>query len=546
MVGRVSLSGGTVVLFGALFGLALVVFAARAFAQDNDSWRAALENHAGVPPRVVAVDKEQQRLFVFEQGSGLHLKDEFVCTTGQVAGDKHTSGDLRTPEGVYFVVQHLNSGLDHVLYGNEAYTLNYPNPADKARGKTGYGIWIHGRGEAITPLETHGCVALNNDDLTRLGPALEPGTAVVLTESFTRTKEPSKADASAVEALTRRVQAWARAWGQRSASMFDFYDADAYTRAQGEPFAGFRAQKERLFKSLAWIRNTVRDIHVLQGPGYWVTWFYQDYSAPNLSTKGVRRLYWSRDAKGEYRILGMEWTPGMVSGSLAAGAEAAVPPVEAHPVSEDQIPANVQAGMDACPVDGKPALAAAKTPAPAATPERTGQTEPPSSGKPAAVAKVESPSPDAKSGQPAPVAASGQPAADAAVENPVPVVKVAKPAIPQDPRKELEELIEAWRLAWEKGDLNAYMDFYAENAVQGDRTGSRDIKQQKRGLWSRHKPVAVRLFDIQITIKGDAASAQMRQEYQSTDTRDAGIKTLYFQKSDEVWRIIREEWSKAQ
>jgi len=536
----------------ALFGLAFAVFAVRAVAQDSDAWRATLENHAGVPPRVVAVDKQQQRLFVFEQGSGLHLKSEFVCTTGQVAGDKQTSGDLRTPEGVYFVVQHLNSGLDHFLYGNEAYTLNYPNPVDKARGKTGYGIWIHGRGEAITPLETHGCVALNNEDLTRLGPALEPGTAVVLTESFSRTKEASKGDVSAVEALTRRVQAWAKAWGSRSASMFDFYDADAYTRAQGEPFAGFRAQKERLFKSLAWIKNSVRDIHVLQGPGYWVTWFYQDYSAPNLSTKGVRRLYWSRDVKGEYHILGMEWTPGMTSGSLAAGAEAAVPPVETHPVSEAQIPANVHAGVDACPVNVTATLAA-KTSAPAAKsdqPASTAKSDQPapaaSSWQTAHDAKPENPASTAKPDQPAPGVKPESPAPGVKAEQPAPVVKVAKPAIPQDPRKALEELIEAWRHAWEKGDLNAYMDFYGESAVQGDRTGVRDIKQQKRGLWSRHKPVAVRLSDIRITIKGDTANARMRQEYQSSDTRDEGIKTLYFQKTDEVWRIIREDWSKEQ
>ncbi|MDD4702411.1 MAG: hypothetical protein PHI96_09340, partial [Desulfovibrio sp.] len=52
-----------------------------------------------------------------------------------------------------------------------------------------------------------------------------------------------------------------------------------------------------------------RKIHVLEGPGYWVTWSEQLYTASNLSTEGVRRLYWQRGKDKKFRIVGMEWTP---------------------------------------------------------------------------------------------------------------------------------------------------------------------------------------------------------------------------------------------
>ncbi len=305
------------------------------------SWQTAITEHPGTPPRLIAVDKLRQQLYVFERHSPLRLSKIYACTTGQVMGDKRVQGDLKTPEGVYFVVQHINSGLDFTMYGKEAYTLNYPNPVDRLRRKTGYGIWIHGRGEGIYPLQTQGCVALNNKDLNKLGKLLSPGTPVALTSTFSyflgnSTPPDAMQNTAAVRALEKKVRSWAKAWENRSDELFAFYDKDAYSIAQGEPFSNFQRQKERLFKSLPWIKTSVRDIQVLQGPGYWVTWFHQDYEAPNLSTNGVRRLYWEQTPKGDFRILGMEWAPGMTTGTLLASAEPALPPLEASPKSEEQ------------------------------------------------------------------------------------------------------------------------------------------------------------------------------------------------------------------
>lgn len=105
------------------------------------------------------------------------------------------------------------------------------------------------------------------------------------------------------------MQNWSNAWASRSVKMFDYYNPDAYSRAMTENFTAFRQNKERLFKSLRFIKIFNRKINVLEGPGYWVTWSEQLYTASNLSTEGVRRLYWQRDNDQKFRIVGMEWTP---------------------------------------------------------------------------------------------------------------------------------------------------------------------------------------------------------------------------------------------
>ena len=272
-----------------------------------DNWQASIYDE-GLPTHLVAVDKQRQSFLFFEHKSPLKLKYVFPCTTGQVTGDKQVMNDLRTPEGVYFVEYKIAGGLDFREYGGIAYTLNYPNPVDKLRGKTGYGIWIHSKGYGIYPRDTKGCVAIGLKDIDTVGPSLRPGTAVLLAEQVNEKAVPRPDDGTA-RRLRLLMQEWSKAWADRSRKMFDFYNPEAYSKAMPESFAAFRQNKERLFRNLKFIKIFNKEIHVLQGPGYWVTWSEQLYTASNLSTEGVRRLYWQPDAKGHFRIVGMEWTP---------------------------------------------------------------------------------------------------------------------------------------------------------------------------------------------------------------------------------------------
>jgi len=270
----------------------------------GSSWGLSLVDHEHMPARFLVVDKEHQTFFVMERHSPLQKAWELPCATGQASGDKHREGDLRTPEGVYFIQRTLSKGLDYQLYGDIAYTLNFPNPIDRIKGKTGYGIWIHGRGTPLVPMDTRGCISLNNSDLHELGAILGRGTPVVIAHNVDwPVGSPDQApEAMALAALVRE---WAKAWQQRSDTFFSFYDPEKYSRS-GQSFRTFKANKERLFARLPWIHIMLADLTALPGPDYWITSFDQLYRAPGITSKVHKRLYWQKDHKDVWRIVGQE------------------------------------------------------------------------------------------------------------------------------------------------------------------------------------------------------------------------------------------------
>ncbi len=531
----------------------------------HNGWRAALGEYNSAPPRLVAVAKNRQQLFMFEKNSPLRVAAEYQCTTGQVVGDKQQQNDLKTPEGVYFVTGKIDSGLDFEKYGYEAYPLNYPNPVDRLRRKTGYGIWIHGRGTELTPLQTQGCVSLNNTDIAVLGNNLTKGTPVALASDVSPA-ELSPADKMTIALLEQKVQGWAKAWGSRSRAMFDYYDPQAYSVAQ-EDFSAFRSQKERIFSAMPWIETKISDVQVLPGPGYWVTWFFQEYKAPNLATKGVRRLYWQEDAKGELRIVGMEWEPGLAPQSVLLAESSQNASMTAGKTVSDS-PAGLVAGLDgaASPETGreeKPVLVAVNTAdslrvaAPAVLELPEGQvvaqpgeqvesTSVPSSADEGALAEKETPPAHIPLGEEFTevyAARKREPAADATA---VPAGGKKTDDSADSSAKQGRDFVENWRKAWEKGDLDAYMACYAPNAEQGDKKGAKAIAAHKRQLWKTRAPGSVRFANMKITpagSEGGGLRVEMAQNYKDkSGYKDRGRKVLQLRKVKGAWKIISEDW----
>ncbi|ACV69743.1 ErfK/YbiS/YcfS/YnhG family protein [Desulfohalobium retbaense DSM 5692] len=255
------------------------------------------------PACFLVVEKAEQRL-VWTNATSTQLV--WQCSTGSSGGDKWREGDLATPEGVYFMTRR-QTGLPEKLYGNLAFPLNYPNPVDRLRGKTGYGIWLHGRGKPLVPRDTRGCIALRTPMLKRLSSlfALQR-TPVFIGE--TAASEFSVAEASTENELVRQVQAWAEAWEARSDTFFSFYAPSKFSRAHDAPFERFQRRKEDLFERYDWIELEIGPVQVLPGPGYWVTVFEQHFRSPSYSDIGVKRLYWQHSS--QWKIVGEEWVPG--------------------------------------------------------------------------------------------------------------------------------------------------------------------------------------------------------------------------------------------
>ena len=138
----------------------------------------------------IAIDTSRARLYLFENtADGLKLLADYYISVGKSGIEKTIEGDLRTPLGVYFVTSNLDPKSLKDFYGAGALPINYPNPYDARRGKTGGGIWLHGTPPAQfsrAPQATDGCVVLANPDLQRIIRTVEVRTTpVVIAQSLT-------------------------------------------------------------------------------------------------------------------------------------------------------------------------------------------------------------------------------------------------------------------------------------------------------------------------------------------------------------------------
>ncbi len=290
---------------GALLACAVLL----GMAGQGWAWTARIPSQHGGPQNIFVVDKSSQTIWYLEKQSPLRKVRQMECSTGQLGGDKQLEGDLRTPEGIYFLEGRIEQDLDFELYGDLAYALNFPNPVDRMQGKTGYGIWLHGRGKELVPMDTRGCVAINTAALAGLSDQIEYGlTPVVIsqqTELEQDFEDPVAAD------LPGMVASWARAWQDMDDGFFTFYDGEAFSRSSGKPFQSFEDHKRRLFSLYPWIHVYVDDVRVVRGPGYWVTYFGQYYRTPSFVSEGIKRLYWQVRDPG-VRIVGSEWLPAQL------------------------------------------------------------------------------------------------------------------------------------------------------------------------------------------------------------------------------------------
>lgn len=139
---------------------------------------------------VILVEKKTQTLFVYSgNGEELVLKFKAPCSTGEVAGIKQVSGDKKTPEGVYFLIDEYEDKDLTPIYGKKAFPTDYPNFIDKRQGKNGFAIWIHGTNKELKPMDSNGCVALENENIIKLADyvSLDSTPVIMMYETKTDT-----------------------------------------------------------------------------------------------------------------------------------------------------------------------------------------------------------------------------------------------------------------------------------------------------------------------------------------------------------------------
>jgi hypothetical protein len=167
-----------------------------------------------LPPgeHAVLVEKQTQRFYVYGTNpvtGGVTRVVDTACSTGEMPGPKQVEGDKKTPEGIYFLIdEHLEKDLTPI-YGPRAFPTDYPHLLDRRQGKTGYAIWIHGTDKPLKPMDTNGCVALENADVLRLSGYVTRYVTPVIIQETIQYADPETIATQETE-VTRFVARWLR------------------------------------------------------------------------------------------------------------------------------------------------------------------------------------------------------------------------------------------------------------------------------------------------------------------------------------------------
>jgi len=286
--------------------LILLSIANLAWSEPVPAWLLRLPEST---PTVFVAETSQSAFHRFDRTvNGVRRLRQEYMSIGQAGVGKQRTGDQRTPLGIYFVTEQLDTSRLHEKYGVTAFPLDYPNAWDRRLGRTGDGIWVHGvdaNGGVRPPLDTDGCLALPNDRLRALEDLFTPNVTPVLIARELAWSEAGTVAALRV-ALERAVTGWAKSLEKGDmVTWLDYYDESFEHWGMSKPeWAAFSLQTtaRRPIESV-----TVSDLLLLGDPaeeGLYLSRFRLEVTEADAgSVVSMRRMYWRRSESGAFRIV---------------------------------------------------------------------------------------------------------------------------------------------------------------------------------------------------------------------------------------------------
>jgi murein L,D-transpeptidase YafK len=286
--------------------LLLVVLAPRwLFATEAASLPAyMLQVPAGIGAILVA-ETDTATLYRFDSDSG--VSDERYMSIGQNGVGKRRPWDRRTPLGIYFVVEQLDTKRLHERYGAAAFPLDYPNIWDRRNRRGGDGIWIHGvdpNGGQRPPLDTDGCIALPNDELLAIEDEFVPLVTPVIITRRISWMNPEQIAAIRLE-LESALKNWETSFrsGDLHSYLSLYADDFEYRGMKRADWSAFRLQT---FSNRPIREFEIQDILLLADPeddSLYLSRFQQRIIDDHNTVTTIKRLYWRRSEDGKYLIV---------------------------------------------------------------------------------------------------------------------------------------------------------------------------------------------------------------------------------------------------
>jgi murein L,D-transpeptidase YafK len=282
------------------------------------TWPQIAATEDRLPALIIRVPESVTTLFVAEtstaqfhrfdrKGDKLALMGSYYMSIGRGGPGKQRSRDKRTPLGAYFITEQLDTSELHTKYGISAFPLDYPNAWDLRAARDGDGIWVHGVDPATgrrPKLDTDGCIALTNEDLSVLAPEFRDNVTPVLITRAVNWVDASHNRALRIE-LEDRVNDWANSGKHGDLHAYlSFYDDDFERWGMNlTEWSSLILQTD----SLRPIQEAAVSDLLLTGypeeEGVYLSRFQQKLLEADRQTVITKRLYWRRDTNGVLKII---------------------------------------------------------------------------------------------------------------------------------------------------------------------------------------------------------------------------------------------------
>jgi murein L,D-transpeptidase YafK len=259
---------------------------------------------------VFLVDKTKRTLRVYQSdGDLLKLLEEYPTDIGKNNGDKIKANDQKTPVGIYFLMERKTQPeIPFKLYGNLAFTTDYPNIFDKRVSKSGSGIWLHAVPDS-TPLTrgSKGCVVVRNSVVRHLEKYIKLGqTPMMVSEKIDYL---NKEDYLALKKkYLSNFELWRKSWQESDVDTYiQFYDQ---TFNNGEMnFTKWYKHKKKLKGLYKFIKVGLGSPLILRNKDQVVMRTVQDYESDLHSDFGEKTIHASFSDQVGFKIIRENWHP---------------------------------------------------------------------------------------------------------------------------------------------------------------------------------------------------------------------------------------------
>jgi murein L,D-transpeptidase YafK len=238
---------------------------------------------------------------------GVMEKDQRYMSIGQNGIGKERAWDKKTPLGVYFITEKLDTSKLHDKYGVAAFPLDYPNAWDRHNQRTGDGIWLHGvdhNNPQRPPLDTDGCLSLPNEEILRLADDLQPLVTPVIVA-----RELKWATRQELQSMRQEFRLALDIW-RRSQEKGDLL---TYLALYADDFSyhdmsriEWSAWRMGVFEASPLQSVEISELMLVADPevaGLYLSRFKQVLTTKNGPITTTKRLYWRRSTNNTWRIV---------------------------------------------------------------------------------------------------------------------------------------------------------------------------------------------------------------------------------------------------